>query len=289
MGQRKPTVKKEKEEKRQWSLGNGHWSSGHWSLSHWEIGDMKNFLDEKCRLYNKPEFIATDPVSIPHLFQKKEDREIAGFLAATISWGQRPVILKNAKRLLLLMEGEPYRFTVEAGERELKQLQHFVHRTFNGTDCIFFVKSLRNIYRHHGGLEHLFSHGLLTHGEMGKAIHHVRKIFFEPSHPKRTVKHFSDPLRGAAAKRINMFLRWMVRKDKHGVDFGIWKTISPALLCCPLDVHSARMARKLKLLHRKQNDWKAVTELTQNLKQLDADDPVKYDFALFGLGVFEKF
>lgn len=253
-----------------------------------QAGDFRDFLDEKADLYNRLTFISTDPVSIPHRFSNKEDIEIAGFLAATIAWGQRPTIIRNALHLLQLMDDAPHDFVQHAGARELKRLDGFVHRTFNGTDARCFVTALRHIYKKHGGLEAAFQTGL-KQGNMHEAISYFRRCFFEPAHPARTEKHVSDPAQGSAAKRIHMYLRWMVRRDKRGVDFGLWKSISPALLCCPLDVHSARVARKLGLLQRTQNDRKAVEELTANLRLLDARDPVKYDFALFGLGVFEKF
>jgi uncharacterized protein (TIGR02757 family) len=245
--------------------------------------DLKDFLEEKYELYNRTSFIASDPVSIPHLFSRKEDIEISGFLAATIAWGQRPTIIKNATWLVKQMDMAPYDFIRHAGEKELKPFRAFVHRTFNGTDCEFFLRSLRNLYRK-GGLQKAFA------GKNAlQAITHFRGRFFSIPHPARTKKHVSDPLSGSSAKRLNMFLRWMVRSDRHGVDFGIWDQLKPAELMCPLDVHSGNVARKLGLLARKQNDWKAVEELTARLREFDASDPVKYDLALFGLGVFEKF
>ncbi len=248
------------------------------------------FLNEKVFLYNNTSFIHTDPVSIPHLFSKKEDIEIAAFMAATIAWGQRTTILKNARKLMQWMDDAPHDFILNLTEEDLIPFRKFVHRTFQGDDCIYFLKALQNIYRHHNGLEKVFQSGIhKKDGDLSRAITNARKIFFELPHLKRTEKHFSNPEEGSATKRINLFLRWMVRKDNCGVDFGIWKSISPALLTCPLDVHSARVARKLGLLKRKQNDWRAAAELTHNLQRLDANDPVKYDFALFGLGVFEKF
>jgi uncharacterized protein (TIGR02757 family) len=257
-------------------------------LSQKRLQELKEFLDEKVLLYNGPSFIELDPVSIPHLFIKKEDIEIAGFFAASIAWGQRPTILRNAKKLMQWMDNAPHDFILNFKEEDLKPFKSFVHRTFNGTDCIYFLKALQNIYRQHRGLSHLFTISSTT-GDDGikNAIVFCRNKFFELPHMKRTEKHFSNPGDGSACKRINMYLRWMVRKDKAGVDFGIWK-ISPSLLVCPLDVHSGRIARKLGLLKRKQNDWKAALELTENLRKLDASDPVKYDLALFGLGVFER-
>jgi uncharacterized protein (TIGR02757 family) len=249
-----------------------------------KANELKDFLDEKFFLYNTTAFIESDPVSIPHLFTKKEDIEIAAFLAATIAWGQRKTILRNARQLMQWMDDDPHRFIIDFTEADLKPFRKFVHRTYHPIDCVFYLKSLKNIYTHKGGLASLF-----VNGNVKESLLHARNVFFEIMHPKRTEKHFSDPASGSAAKRLNMFLRWMVRQDKAGVDFGIWKGILPADLICPLDVHSGRVARKLGLLKRKQNDWKAAEELTSNLKKMDAGDPVKYDFALFGLGVFEKF
>lgn len=248
---------------------------------------LHEFLEEKYNQYNRKSFIETDPVSIPHLFSKKEDIEIAGFLSATIAWGQRKTIISNANKLVEWMDYSPHDFIVNATQKELKKFSDFKHRTFNGVDTIYFIRSLNNIYTKHKGIENIFKVGYRKGGSK-EAIFHFRKIFFEIKHPLRTTKHISNPNENSAAKRINMFLRWMVRKDKRGVDFGLWN-ISPALLHCPLDVHSGNVARKLGLLKRTQNDWKAVEELTENLKTFDPNDPVKYDFALFGLGAFEKF
>lgn len=250
--------------------------------------EKKAFLDFKVNQYNRPEFIETDPIQIPHLFEKKEDIEIAGFLVATIAWGNRKIILRNGHEMMNRMDQAPFDFILNAAERDLSVLDNFVHRTFNDEDFRFFVKSLQNIYKNHGGLEKIFT-DFSSEVSLQPAIHQLKNIFFEIPHPKRTQKHVSDPLKKSAAKRINMFLRWMVRNDVAGVDFGIWKSISPAKLSCPLDVHSGRVARKLNLLKRKQNDAKAVGELDASLRKLDANDPVKYDFALFGLGVFENF
>ncbi len=249
--------------------------------------ELKDFLDQKVDLYNTPRFIETDPVQIPHLFNKKEDVEIAGFLTATIAWGNRKSILKNSNRLMQLMDMAPYEYVMNHEQNDLDHLDGFVHRTFNSLDLLFFIKSLKNIYTYHNGLESVFTqHASAT--SLQPAIHEFRKVFLELPHLQRTEKHISDPFRNSAAKRINMFLRWMVRNDKAGVDFGIWKSISPSTLSCPLDVHSGNVARKLGILKRKMNDAKAVAELDLNLRKLDATDPVKYDFALFGLGVFEK-
>lgn len=249
---------------------------------------IKNILNEKYLQYNSPRFIASDPISIPHRYTVKEDREIAGFLAATIAWGQRKSIVQSALKLMALMDDTPFDFIINFSENDLKHFEGFVHRTFNYTDITVFLFALKNIYQVHGGMENLFADGLAM-GGMDYAIAHFRNIFFEVPHAVRTRKHVSNPLGGSSAKRINMYLRWLVRNDGRGVDFGIWKSIRPDQLICPLDVHSGRVARRLGLLKRKQDDWKAAMELTENLRQFDPDDPVKYDFALFGLGVFEKF
>ena len=248
--------------------------------------ELKEFLDHKVVQYSTPDFIGSDPVSIPHNFSEKEDIEVAGFLTAIISWGNRKSILKNAQSMMELLDNSPYDFVMNHSEEDLQGLRKFVHRTFNGTDLVYFVTSLRNIYRLHGGLEGVFS----RHAQplnLQPAIHEFKKVFFVLPHERRTEKHISDPLKNSAAKRINMFLRWMVRNDS--VDFGIWRQLSPSQLSCPLDVHSGNVARKLDLLHRKQNDAKALLELDTALRKMDSLDPVKYDFALFGLGVFEKY
>lgn len=250
-------------------------------------GDLKAFLEQKADFYNQKSFIPTDPVFIPHQFSRKEDIEIAGFLVATIAWGNRKSIVNNGMRLMKLMDNQPVEFIMNFTENDLAAFNGFVHRTFNNTDLLTFMYALRNIYQLHGGMEKVFYQGTQTGGSLREGISHFRKVFFEVPHLDRTRKHVSNPESGSAAKRINMFLRWMIRNDNRGVDFGIWKLFSPAQLFCPLDVHSARQARKLGILQRKQNDWKAVEELTQTLRLIDPLDPVKYDFALFGMGVNE--
>jgi uncharacterized protein (TIGR02757 family) len=250
--------------------------------------ELKDFLNEKVVEYNQPKFIESDPIQIPHLFTKKEDIEIAGFLTATISWGNRKMIIKNAFKMMNLLDNSPYDFIINHKESDLKPFENFVHRTFNFIDFQQFIKSINHIYKNHGGLEKALSIKDNT-TDYQTAIHQFKNLFFEIQHQQRTQKHISDPIKNSAAKRINMYLRWMVRDDNKGVDFGIWKTHNPAHLSCPLDVHSGNVARKLKLLSRKQNDWKALAELDKNLRNFDKNDPVKYDFALFGLGVFEKF
>ena len=250
--------------------------------------DLKSFLDEKVELYNNPKFIESDPIQIPHLYSLKEDIEIAGFLAATIAWGNRKMIIKNAHQMMHLMGNAPYDFVMSHNEDNLERLENFVHRTFNGLDFASFIKGLEHIYKNHNGLEFVFSKNKEKES-VQKRISEFKKLFFQITHQNRTQKHISDPLNNSAAKRLNMMLRWFCRKDAKGVDLGIWKSISPALLSCPLDVHSGNVARKLGLLTRNQNDAKALSELDKSLRLLDAKDPVKYDFALFGLGVFEGF
>lgn len=250
--------------------------------------ELKDFLDEKVEQYNNPKFLEDDPLQIPDRFSKKEDIEISGFLTATIAWGNRKSIINNASRLMELLDNAPYDFVLNHTETDLEKLIPFVHRTFNGNDLCYFIQSLQNIYTNHNGLESVF----VKHQQkdsLQSAISKFKEVFFELPHLTRTMKHVSDPNKGSAAKRINMFLRWMVRDSNTGVDFGIWKQLSPSQLSCPLDVHSGNVARKLKLLKRKQNDAKALSELDENLRKMDPKDPVKYDFALFGLGVFEKF
>lgn len=250
---------------------------------------IKSFLEEKYLLYDQPAFIETDPIQIPALFTTRENIEIAGFLAATIAWGQRPTIIRNALQLMKYMGGDPIDFLLNTPTESWEDLSDFKHRTFNGTDCLYFLKSLRNIYIHHGGLEKVFTDGFQKDNTIFSALVYFRTIFFELEHELRTEKHVSEVEKGSAAKRLNMFLRWMVRSDDKGIDFGLWKQIPSSALMLPLDVHTASVSRKLGLLSRTQNDWRAVEEITLKLREFDPLDPVKYDFALFGLGVFEKF
>lgn len=247
--------------------------------------ELKDFLNEKHDQYNNQSFIASDPIQIPHQVSKKEDIEIIAFLVATIAWGQRGTIINNGNQLLDLMDHAPHEFICDFEEDDLGRFDHFKHRTFNAVDAKQFMRSLKHIYQNHGGLETVFS----KHSKMHSAIHYFKKVFFEVDHEKRTEKHVSDPHKGSAAKRINMYLRWMVRNDKRGVDFGIWNDVKSENLMMPLDVHTQNVGRKLGLLKRTQNDWKAVEELTSALRKFDKEDPVKFDFALFGLGVFEGF
>ena len=248
--------------------------------------ELKEFLDYKANQYELIDFITSDPIQIPHRFKQKEDVEIAGFLTASIAWGNRLSILKSANKMMALMDDSPYDFIINHKKSDLSIFEGFVHRTFNATDLTFFVRSLQNIYKNHQGLENVFSS---NNPSLQDTIHDFKSIFFEIDHPQRTLKHVSDPLKGSAAKRLNMFMRWMVRSNTKGVDFGIWKQHSPAQLSIPLDVHTGNIARKLNLIQRKQNDSKTLRELDKKLRKFDPVDPVKYDYALFGLGVFEKF
>lgn len=250
--------------------------------------ELKDFLDTKVAKYNHPDFIATDPIQVPHLFSQKENVEIAAFFSATIAWGNRQSIIKNALKLMTQMDNQPYDFIANASSVEKEKLRTFVHRTFNGDDCLFFIESLKNIYQNHGGLQAVFEKGFQQDNTTKSALRYFFEVFYEIG-GERTRKHVSNVEKGASAKRLNMFLRWMVRKDNAGVDFGIWDGIPASALMLPLDVHTGNVARKLGLLQRKQNDWKSVEEVTVNLRLFDPFDPVKYDFALFGLGAFEKF
>ena len=250
--------------------------------------ELKQFLEEKYLQYNNPTFIECDPISIPHRFDSLRDREVAGFLTASIAWGRRDLILRSSNLLMEIMDNDPYEFVRCSTPDDLTRLSKFVHRTYNGTDCIYFIKGLKNIYSHYMSMEDAIIEGMKETGSLRNGIAHFRQLFFLLPHERRTEKHFADVLSGAAGKRLNMFLRWMVRSDKRGVDFGIWGKINPSQLYIPLDLHSGNTARRLGLLTRKQNDWKAVEELTEVLREFDPMDPVKYDFALFGVGVNEK-
>jgi uncharacterized protein (TIGR02757 family) len=282
--------------------------------------NLKSFLDAKVSQYNQPGFIANDPVCIPHLFSKKQDIEIMGFWAATLAWGQRPTIIKKCKELIVLMDGAPHDFIMNHEEIDLKKLLHFKHRTFNDIDTLYFIAFFRHHYSGHDSLEDAFipdktghSAVMLRHskhtgqdfqrtlrGPQGDShdssnepieryLNHFRRYFFSlPDFPHRTKKHVSSPSQKSTCKRLNMFLRWMVRKDDKGVDFGIWNQIKPSDLIMPCDLHVDRVARHLKLISRKQTDWQTALELTQRLREFDPADPVKYDFALFGLGIEER-
>lgn len=248
---------------------------------------VQSLLDQKVRQYNRPDFIPNDPIAIPHQFTQLADIEIAGFFAAIFAWGNRTTILNKSRELLQLMDHAPHQFITQHQEKDLKKILSFKHRTFQSTDLLYFIQFLRHHYQQHRTLEAAFSMDTIN---MESRLHAFHDYFFSlPDAPERTRKHVASPLRGSTCKRLNMFLRWMVRKDNMGVDFGIWKTIKPADLICPIDVHVSRVARKLGLIERKQTDWGTAIELTETLRNLDPKDPVKYDFALFSLGVNEKF
>ena len=251
--------------------------------------EVKAFLEEKYLQYNTPAFIECDPISIPHSFTSLQDREISGFLTAAIAWGRRDLILRSSRLMMELLDNAPYEFITNANEIEIQRLSRFVHRTFNGTDFICFVTGLRHLYSRFYSMEDALLEGMKTTGSVRDGLSYLREVFFSLPHAARNEKHFADVMGGAAGKRLNMFLRWMVRVDKNGVDFGMWKRIDQANLYIPLDLHSGNTARRLGLLTRRMNDWKSVEELTAILRQFDPSDPVKYDFALFGLGVNEKF
>ncbi len=248
---------------------------------------IHRFLDQKVRQYNRNTFIARDPIAIPHRFSQPADIEIAGFFAATFAWGNRTTILNKSLELLALFNHEPRHFITQHREKDLKKLLAFKHRTFQYTDLLYFIQFLRHHYTHHASLEAAFCK---SKGKMEDRLNAFHEYFFSlPDAPERTRKHVASPQRGSTCKRLNMFLRWMVRRDGNGVDFGLWKKIKPAELICPIDVHVSRVARKLGLIERKQTDWQTAVELTESLQRLDPADPVKYDFALFSLGVDEKF
>ncbi len=253
--------------------------------------DLKGFLDEKVALYNRPNFITLDPISIPHRFSKKEDIEITGFFAAVLAWGQRKTILNKCLALVELMDNDPHQFMLHHSEHELKPFLNFKHRTFNDIDTLYFIHFFSWFYKNYSSLEEAFLLGQTGELEaMNSILSQFHEFFFHlPDAPSRTRKHIATPKRKAACKRINMFLRWMVRSDEQGVDFGIWKKINPSQLICPCDLHVDRVGRKLGLITRKQTDWQTAIELTRKLREFDPEDPVKYDFALFGLGVEEKF
>ncbi|MBI1769277.1 MAG: TIGR02757 family protein [Bacteroidetes bacterium] len=251
--------------------------------------ELKDFLDGKAYHFNQPSFIELDPISIPHQYQKRQDIEVAGLIAAVLAWGQRVTIINKAKDFLNRMDDSPYDFLLNHKSEDLKQFKNYKHRTFNETDALYFVEFLSQFYQKYDSLEKAFAI-CITDDHTGNGLINFHRLFFSlEDFPLRTKKHIPTPERKSACKRINMYLRWMVRQDNNGVDFGIWKNISPSQLICPCDLHVERVARKLKLIKRKQMDWETALELTANLKKLDPADPVKYDFALFGLGVMEKF
>jgi uncharacterized protein (TIGR02757 family) len=260
-------------------------------ISNIEAGELKSFLDRKVSEYDQPSFIKADPICIPHLFQKKQDIEIAAFFAAIFAWGNRTTIIQKSRELMQLMDMSPYDFCTSSVDSDLKKITSFKHRTFNTTDLLYFIEFFRHHYSVSDSLESAFVKSMNRNDEnVENALNGFYDYFFSLGHvPKRTTKHIASPVKKSTCKRLNMFLRWMVRNDSRGVDFGIWKSISSRQLVCPVDLHVGRVARKFGLLKRKQTDWLAALELTSQLKNFDAEDPVKYDFALFGLGIIEKF
>jgi uncharacterized protein (TIGR02757 family) len=252
--------------------------------------NLKQFLDAKAKLYNRPEFIPADPICIPHSFTLKQDVEISGLFAATLAWGQRTTIINNCRKLMGWMDNAPYQFVTQHQETDLKPFVQFVHRTFNATDLLYFMWVLQQHYKVSNTLEDAFVPGKKCEGStVEQALIHFHEYFFAGEHPERTRKHLATPLRNSACKRLNMYLRWMVRKDKNGVDFGIWNKINSSQLICPLDVHVARVAHRLELIPTIKADWKNAMALTHQLRLLQPNDPAVYDYALFGLGAEEKF
>ena len=253
--------------------------------------DIKEFLDEKVAQFNQPNFIENDPISVPHQFTKLQDIEIIGFWTAVLAWGRRATIINKSQQLATLMDNAPYDFICNHQESDLKAFLQFKHRTFNATDALYFIAFFKDFYSKNNSLESGFSDFLSKKdAHVGNALIGFHDLFFGlPDFPHRTRKHIATPARKSACKRINMFLRWMVRNDTAGVDFGLWKNIKTSQLLCPLDVHVARIGRKLGLMQRTQNDWKSVEELDASLRRFDSIDPVKFDFALFGLGAIEGF
>ncbi|QEH39854.1 TIGR02757 family protein [Chitinophaga sp. XS-30] len=251
---------------------------------------LKDFLDAKAAYYNQPAFVAGDPVSIPHRYSRLQDIEIAALFAAILAWGNRTTIINKCTELMELFDNAPYDFILNHQAQDRMRLMGFKHRTFNGLDLMYFVEFLQHYYSNVTSLEFAFSgHMDETDIDTEKALTGFHQMFFSLEHPERTRKHVSSPEGNSACKRLNMFLRWMVRKDENGVDFGLWKYILPSQLICPMDVHVSRVAARLGLIEKAEANWKTARELTAVLRELDPEDPVKYDYALFGLGVIEKY
>jgi uncharacterized protein (TIGR02757 family) len=252
-----------------------------------DLMHVKELLEERTAFYNRPAFIDSDPVQVPHSFTGARDIEISAFFTATLAWGQRKTIISKSFQLMGLMGNRPYEFVCSLTPEKEKKLAFFCHRTFNGADTIYFIRSLRYILHHFESLQNLFEGLYLENQNIRDTLIQFRKIFFAPASPTRSGKHVADINHGASGKRLNMFLRWMIRRDNKGVDFGLWRKIPSSSLYIPLDVHSGTVARELGLLKRKQNDWQAVEELTAVLRTFDPEDPVKYDYALFGMGAHD--
>lgn len=248
-------------------------------------GELKELLERLCDKYNRPEFIEGDPISVPHRYAGRADREVAGFFAATIAWGNRKAIVTSGHRMMRCMDDAPADFVRNASERELAALSAYVHRTFNGGDLRDFVLALRRMQELYGGIGAFFESRYEATRSIPAVFAEFRREFFACDHAPRCEKHLSSVEKGAACKRLCMYLRWMVRRDDRGVDFGEWTRIPMSALYIPLDVHAGNMARALGLLARRQNDWRAVEEVTRALRGFDAADPVRYDFSLFGAGI----
>ncbi|HLO71957.1 MAG TPA: TIGR02757 family protein [Flavipsychrobacter sp.] len=255
-----------------------------------DINALKNLLDEKVRLYNQPSFIKGDPIVVPHRFGKQQDIEIAGLFAAVLAWGNRTSIINSTNKIMQWMDDAPHDFVVNHQDTDLKKMLSFAHRTFNATDLLYFIYFLHYHYSQYNSLEDAFvPEASYEHETVEQALIHFHNYFFSIEHPERTRKHIATPARKSACKRINMYLRWMVRTDNHGVDFGIWKKMSPRQLVCPLDVHVGRVAFRLRLIRNEKSDWQNALSLTQSLRELNPEDPALYDYALFGLGAEERF
>lgn len=249
---------------------------------------LKSLLDEWADRFNRPDFIANDPISIPHRFTKRQDIEISALFAATLAWGQRVTIIRSCDTLMKLMDNSPHEFIMRQGPKDLKRMEKFVHRTFNSTDLLYFIAFLKSHFKRHDTLETLFQVSPEETTVEAGLIRFHEAFFSLPDFPPRTRKHVSTPERKSACKRLNMFVRWMVRHDDRGVDFGLWKSISPSQLVCPCDLHVVRIARRLGLIRKKSVDWQMAIDLTDRLRSFDSSDPVRYDFALFGIGIEEK-
>jgi uncharacterized protein (TIGR02757 family) len=252
--------------------------------------NLQAFLEETYQKFNKPDFIANDPIQIPHRYTRLQDIEITAFWTAILAWGQRKTIIGSATQLFSLMDNAPHDFILNHEGKDRKRFLDFKHRTFQPTDTLYFLEFLQAFYNKNSSLESAFARHISQKSPtIEPALIGFRTDFFDlPDAPDRAKKHIATPLSGSTCKRLNMFLRWMVRQDKNGVDFGIWKEISPAQLLIPLDIHVDRQARRLGLLTRPKTDWQAVLELTENLRTFDQADPTRFDFSLFGLGIAEK-
>lgn len=246
---------------------------------------LKGLLEHFYKKYHQPSFIANDPIQVAYFYKQKEDVEIASFFTTLLAWGNRKQIIRNAKLLMSLMDNKPYDFMVTIKKKDINRFDSFKHRTINGNDIKELLWALHKIYQDHGGLEHLFTDAYKRHNDIYFALEVFYKTVSSYTQSSHCLKHISNVSKNSAAKRLNLFLRWMIREDDRKVDFGLWKSIPASALYIPLDVHVSNVARKLGLLKRKANNWKAVQELTENLRLFDKNDPIKYDYALFGMGL----